>query len=87
MVSTEKQTVKNSKFRRQYWIKPYIVDFVCLEKNLVIEIDGSQHLQNTAKDNERTELLKKHGLQVLRFQNNEIQNELNVVLERIYEYL
>jgi very-short-patch-repair endonuclease len=79
--------LKDSKFRRQYWIKPYIVDLVCLEKNLVIEIDGSQHLENTTKDNERTEFLKKHGFHVLRFNNNEILNQFDAALERIYEYL
>lgn len=81
------QQLKNSKFRRQYWIRPYIVDFICLEKNLVLEIDGSQHLEKTSKDNERTEFLEKHGFRVLRFPNNEILKEFDAVLERIYEHL
>jgi very-short-patch-repair endonuclease len=79
--------LKNSKFRRQYWIKPYIADFVCLEKSLIVELDGSQHFENIEKDNERTTFLEKHGFHVLRFRNNEVLNEFNAVLERIYEYL
>jgi very-short-patch-repair endonuclease len=74
------------KFRRQQPIGRYIVDFVCFEKKLVIELDGSQHLDNEYIDNQRTEELNKNGFEVLRFTNNEVLNELDAVFEEIMNY-
>lgn len=70
-------------FRRQHPIGPYIVDFCCIKKKLVIELDGSQHLEQVEYDNERTAFLATQGYHVLRFWNNEVQQDLNGVIRRI----
>ena len=78
---------KNLKFRRQYPIGKYIVDFICREKRLIIELDGSQHLneENIIYDKIRTEYLKQHGYTVLRFYDNDILNNIEAVLNIIVE--
>ncbi|MEA1901141.1 MAG: endonuclease domain-containing protein [Thermodesulfobacteriota bacterium] len=68
------------KFRRQRPIGPYIVDFVCLEKKLVVEVDGGQHAGQIELDAERSDYLKKKGYRVLRFWNNEVLKETESVL-------
>ena len=77
------------KFKRQYPIGNFIVDFVCREIKLVIEIDGGQH--NTQKgilyDKERSEYLQSVGYKVLRFWNNEIDDNIEGVYQKIFEYL
>jgi very-short-patch-repair endonuclease len=75
------------KFKRQYSIGPYIVDFFCSEKRLVVEIDGSQHLENKEYDDERTRFLKEQGCTVIRFWNNEINTNIEGVCMKIKEYL
>ena len=62
------------KFLRQYPIKPYIVDFICREAKIIIEIDGGQHNQvkDIAYDKVRTDYLNKLGYKVIRFWNNDI---------------
>jgi very-short-patch-repair endonuclease len=72
------------KFRRQHPFDKFILDFVCLEKGLVIEIDGGQHQASQASDNERTEKLVGVGFRVLRFWNNEVIDQLEAVKERIW---
>ena len=75
------------KFRRQMIIDDkYVVDFVCLEKKLVLEIDGSQH-EDSRQDERRTSYLRKRGFKVLRFWNNEIDRNLSACLEVIYRYV
>jgi len=76
-------------FRRQHIVGKYIADFVCLEKNLVIEIDGLIHQLpvNKESDEERTKWLSEHGLTVLRFKNEEIIFKVEKVLEQIKEKL
>ncbi|OGT17891.1 MAG: DNA (cytosine-5-)-methyltransferase [Gallionellales bacterium RIFOXYB12_FULL_54_9] len=71
------------KFKRQKPIGRYVVDFVCLEEKLVIELDGSQHFENIDYDKERDSWLRNHGYTVLRFWDNEMLNEMDGVLERI----
>ena len=71
------------KFRRQVVITPYIVDFVCLEARLIIEADGGQHSDQVVYDAKRTARLEGLGYRVMRFWNNEIMDELQVVLEQI----
>ena len=71
------------KFRRQRPIGPYIVDFCCVEKKLVIEIDGSQHMVQEVKDRERTQELNLRGYKVLRFWDHEVLSEPETVLEAI----
>ena len=73
------------RFIRQKIIGDYIVDFYCAKANLVIELDGSQHYDETemAKDNERTKYLESLGLKVIRIPNNEINNNFYGVCEFI----
>lgn len=75
--------MEGCKFRRQQPISRYIVDFVCLEKKLVIEADGGQHAANQAYDTTRDEWLKGEGYRVLRFWDNEVFGNLEGVLETI----
>lgn len=75
----------NARFRRQYQITPYIVDFICLEKCLVIELDGGQH--TSEKDAERTAYIESQGFRVLRFWNNEVLQNLDGVLSEISKAL
>ena len=71
------------KFRRQHILQGYIVDFVCLERKLVIELDGGQHAEQEAYDNRRTRVLEKDGFKVIRFWNNEVLTNTEGVLEMI----
>jgi len=72
------------KFRRQYRIGSYIVDFVCLERNLIIEIDGSQYIENNIKEIKRSNLLTKEGFKVIRFWNDEVLKNPEDVLNSVY---
>lgn len=74
------------KFRRQALIGNYIVDFVCYEKKLIIEIDGGQHADNKA-DIIRDEWLRSQGFKVLRFWNNEVLENRDGVVEKIMQEL
>lgn len=73
------------KFRRQYPVGPYIVDFYCPERNLIVEVDGGQHTKNQEADERRTQELKKLGYHVLRFWNHEVLNLTDAVLEKILQ--
>ena len=75
------------KFRRQYPVGPFIVDFICVEKNVVIEVDGGQHAENEALDLQRSAYLNKMGYRVFRFWNNEVLQETEAVLEAIFAIL
>ena len=74
------------KFLRQKIIGGYIVDFVSLEIKLVIELDGSQHNEQYHYDQIRTEILKQQGFEVIRFWNNDVLNNIDSVLEVIWQY-
>ena len=78
--------VDGTHFRRQAPIGPYVVDFLCPAKHLIIELDGGHHNDDeTAKrDRERQLWLEQEGYRVVRFWNSEITSDLNAVLERIY---
>jgi len=80
--------IDGHRFRRQYPIGPYIVDFTCLEAGLVIEADGGQHL-DCSSDPARDLFLHRKGLQVLRFWNHEIASNLqgihDVIARRLTE--
>jgi very-short-patch-repair endonuclease len=84
MESPKKQATSQKKFRRQHVIDSYIVDFVCLETKLVIEIDGRQHLEQKIYDQNLTDYLEKLGYRVIRFWNNEVLKELDAVTNAIY---
>ncbi|MFH1336921.1 MAG: endonuclease domain-containing protein [Candidatus Zixiibacteriota bacterium] len=71
------------KFRRQEPIGNYIVDFICFEKRIVIELDGSQHQTEKDKDRKREQWLKRQGFKVLRFWNNEVLNNMEGVYQVI----
>ena len=73
------------KFKRQVPIGKYIVDFVCMEKKLVIELDGSQHIDNQDYDKIRTQFLQNNGYTVIRFFDNDILKSTKIVLESIYK--
>jgi very-short-patch-repair endonuclease len=71
------------KFKRQYVLEKYIVEFYCAEKLLVIEVDGGQHAEQKEYDEKRTEFLISKGYKVIRFWNNEVMENLDGVLEMI----
>ena len=71
------------KFRRQQPIGNYIVDFVCFEKQLVIEIDGGQHAIERTRDSERDTWLNAEGFKVLRFWNTDVLKNMEGVLDII----
>lgn len=71
------------KFKRQYAVGGYLLDFYCPRKMLCIEIDGSQHIENKEYDAQRTKFLNKFGIKVLRFWNNEINTSLDSVIQKI----
>jgi very-short-patch-repair endonuclease len=75
------------KFKRQKPIGRYVVDFVCLEEKLIIELDGGQHAENIGYDHERDAWLRSEGYSVLRFWNNELMSDMEGVLERIRQVL
>ena len=74
---------KSFKFRRQHPIGIYIVDFVCLEQKLIVEIDGGQHAERVQYDERRTNALSAKGFRLLRFWNNDVLLNTNAVLEAI----
>lgn len=79
----------NLKFKRQYPIGNYIVDFICIEKRIIIEIDGGQHnfLENIEKDNTRSEYFSLRKFKIIRFWNNEIDNNIEGVYKKLEEFL
>jgi very-short-patch-repair endonuclease len=64
--------LKGLKFRRQEPIGKYIVDFVCYERRVIIELDGGQHCIDKEKDQQRDRWLKSDGFKILRFWNNDV---------------
>ena len=79
--------MQNYKFRRQHPYVNYVLDFVCLEARLVIEVDGGQHQERVDYDIKRTLWLEQQGFRVLRFWNNEVMNNLEEVLDVIWRTL
>ena len=71
------------KFRRQHPLGPYIVDFYCAQQRLIVELDGGIHMKQGEADKQRASQLVAHGYRVLRFNNQEVESELEAVLERI----
>ena len=78
----------NLKFRRQYPIGNYIVDFICIEKRIIVEIDGGQHNEpkNIINDNVRTQYFESRKFRVIRFWNNDIDNNLDGVYKALEEF-
>ncbi|MGN6703960.1 MAG: endonuclease domain-containing protein [Burkholderiaceae bacterium] len=75
------------KFRRQHPFGNYILDFACLERRLVIEVDGSQHADDSEYDEARTRKLNAAGFRVLRFWNNEVLQQTDAVVQSIWDAL
>jgi very-short-patch-repair endonuclease len=71
------------KFRRQHIIDKFIVDFYCVDKGLIIEVDGEIHDEQKERDVERDNVLRSLGCNVLRFTNQQIHENLNAVIEEI----
>ena len=84
-----RQPTCSYKFRRQHPIYDYIVDFICIEKKLIIEVDGAYHSepQQQEDDRVRTETLSNMGYKVIRFTNEEVLSNPKVVLRTIKEEL
>lgn len=80
-----RRQLMGSRFRRQVPIGPYIADFVCLEKRLVVEVDGGQH--NAGEDANRDAYLGAHGFCMLRFWNNDVLGNVEGVCEVILRHL
>jgi very-short-patch-repair endonuclease len=74
------------KFRRQVALGKYIADFVCLEKRLIIEVDGGQHNEQVQRqyDEVRDEWLRSQGFRILRYWNNEVFEEFEAIAEAIW---
>jgi very-short-patch-repair endonuclease len=73
---------QNLKFKRQAPIGPYIVDFICFDHKLIVELDGGQHAQNP-RDKKRDAWLICEGYRVLRFWNDDVLKQTSAVLEEI----
>lgn len=86
MEVSKKQTDKWIAFQETHPFGIYILDFYCFRANLVIEVDGMIHIKRLAYDIERTEYLESSGLKVIRFTNEDIENKLEWVLNRIRSY-
>ena len=72
------------KFRRPHRIGPYFADLCCIERRLLIELDGGQHAEQQEQDAARTAYLTAQGYRVIRFWNEQVNRALDDVLEAIY---
>ena len=81
----KRRQIATVKFRRQQPIGPFIVDFVCFQRRLIIEVDGGQHAAQADYDEERTRWLKVQGYRVLRFWNNEVLADTEAVAQAIFD--
>ncbi len=75
------------RFRRQRPIGNYVCDFVCLRDRIVVELDGSQHVEQGDYDVRRDGFLRSNGYRVLRFWNGDVMDRLDAVLETIFQAL
>jgi very-short-patch-repair endonuclease len=75
------------KFRRQAPIGNYVVDFLCLERRLIVEVDGGQHALQTDKERERTDWLEAQGFRIVRIWNNDVLQNTDGAVEHILRQL
>lgn len=75
------------KFRRQHPLGPYIVDFVCLEQRLIVEVDGGQHVEQIEYDSKRDSWLRAEGFTVLRFWDHDVLTEVENVKQVVWQAL
>ena len=78
-----KNQVLGFKFRRQYSVGPYVIDFYCPVLSLAVEIDGDSHFQQDSNDKNRQDYIERFGIRFLRFTNEEVYKNLDGVLEAI----
>ena len=81
-----RRQLANQRFRRQVPIGPYVVDFVCLEMRIVIEVDGSQHM-DSMRDQQRDAWLTAAGYRILRFWNHDVLSRTESVLAQILDVM
>jgi very-short-patch-repair endonuclease len=81
------RSLKNFKFRRQHPVGPYIADFACLERKLIIELDGGQHAEKASYDSRRTTYLESTGYRVIRFWDNDVLTNTESVVQAIHDAL
>ena len=79
--------MENVHFRNQHAIGNYIVDFCAPRRKLIIELDGSQHLEHQEYDEQRTKYLEARGYRVLRFWNRDVMNNMDAVLQVVWNAL
>jgi very-short-patch-repair endonuclease len=82
-----REQLAGHKFRRQYPIANYIVDFACIPAQLAVELDGGQHVDAAVYDACRTQVIETHGYRVLRFWNDDVLLRTDVVLGEIFRCL
>jgi very-short-patch-repair endonuclease len=87
-VHLSRQQMNGYKFRRQYSVDQYIIDFYCPKLGLAVEIDGDSHYHSTSQkyDTERQKYIESYGIHFLRFTNDDVYNNLYGVLQAIYEW-
>ncbi|MCL1634544.1 endonuclease domain-containing protein [Luteimonas sp. SX5] len=85
-VLRDRKATAGHKFRRQHPIGPYVADFACLEKRLIVEADGGQH-QQSRHDAGRDTFLRREGFRILRFWDNDILQNLEGVCDMILRQL
>jgi very-short-patch-repair endonuclease len=85
--SLRNRQLHNCKFRRQTPIDEFIVDFLCIEKKLVIEVDGSVHEHQKTYDKEREDMLRSRGYTIIRFSNDDILTNFSATLSKINDVL
>jgi len=79
--------IRGLKFRRQHAIERFIVDFICVEKRLIIECDGEIHQYTQEEDAIRQQYLEAHGFFVMRFDNEDVLQRLPMVIKTIVKYV
>ena len=82
-----RRQVLGHKFRRQHPLGPYVVDFVCIQRKLVVEVDGGQHAEHRRDDDRRSARLADQGFAVLRFWNHEVLTDTDAVVRAIADAL
>ncbi len=81
----KRRQIATAKFRRQQPIGPYIVDFVCFEHRVIVEVDGGQHAEQVAYDEQRSGWLEAQGYRVFRFWNNDVLANTEAVAQSILD--
>ena len=82
-----KRQLEGHRFRRQYPIGAYIADFACVERHLIVELNGGQHAEQAAYDHARDRYISQAGFRILRYWNHQALQETEAVLEDILRHL